>query len=213
MSADAGLDIDFDADLAVIQGQAADLEPQEKAAVAVAGKIITSERTVELLGRRFRIADRVGLMPLLKFSAFADVSTSDPRALGAMYAMLKDCIHPGTPACGECAACQPERCGQCRGCERVRDADADPDASPCLVNTPDESQCKSFDPGDWRAFEDHACEAKADADDLLDFLSKTIELISGRPTQPPPTSSPGRRSTRDASMARSSARRGTGSKR
>jgi hypothetical protein len=185
MSEDAGLDIDMDAELAQIQGAAAGLPPPQRAEVEVGGEVVTSERTVELLGKRFRIADKVGLMPLLKFSAFSDMDVQDPRALGAMYAMLRDCIHPGTPACGECAEC--------------KDGNS--------------TACAEFDPGDWHAFEEHAMISRAEADDLLDVISKAIELISGRPTQPPGPSSSGPRAIRAASTARSSARRGKGSRR
>ena len=178
MSEEAGLDIDYDAELARLQAVAAGVEPPPSAEIEVAGKIVTDSRTIELKGKRFRVADKVGLMPLLKFSAFSDVDVQDPRALGALYAMLKDCIHPGHPGCGECEDCK-------NGSNRA---------------------CSEFDPGDWHAFEDHACESKAEAEDLMDVVTKTIEIISGRPTKPPSPSSAGRRSTRDASMARSSGR-------
>jgi len=187
MPEEAGLDIDFDAELARIQGTGAGVpQPPPAAEVEVTeGTIVTSDRTVEFMGERFRISDRIGLMPMLKFSAHADMSTSDPGALAAMYSMLKDCIYPGQPGCGNCKACKAD----------------------------DERACKDSDPGDWRRFEQHAIDAKADADDLLDVITRAIELISGRPTEPPSPSSAGRRSTRDASMARSSARRARGSRR
>src|SRR5437868_11446757 len=104
---DAGLDIDFDTELARIQGEAAQVpQPPPAAEVEIAeGTVVTSARTVEFMGERFRIAEKIGLMPLLKFSAHADMSTSDPGALAAMYSMLKDCIDAGTPACGTCPAC------------------------------------------------------------------------------------------------------------
>lgn len=185
MPEEAGLDIDYDAELAGIQAAAAGVDPPQPGEVEVAGRIVTSARTVELLGRRFRIADKTGLMPLLKFSAFSDVNVQDARAFGAMYAMLRDVIHQGSPACGECATCQAG----------------------------DERSCAEFDPGDWQAFEDWACESKAEAEDLMNVVTKAIELIAGRPTGPPPASSPSRRATRDASTARSSARRARGSRR
>src|SRR5215831_2686494 len=116
---DAGLDIDYDTELAKIQATANGKAPPPAAEVEVAGKVIASSRTVELLGRRFRIADKIGLMPLLKFSAFADMDVQDGRALGALYAMLRDCIHPGHPGCGECQFCAPERCGECPSCQAV----------------------------------------------------------------------------------------------
>jgi hypothetical protein len=132
MPEDAGLDIDFDKELAGIQGVAAGVIPGTAVDVTPAngngngnGKPV---QTVELKGRQFRIADEIGLMPLLKFSAFADVAVNDPRALGAMYALLRDCIHPGSPGCGECEDCQ-------NGSELA---------------------CEHYDRGDWAAFEDHA---------------------------------------------------------
>lgn len=185
MSEEAGLDIDFDAELAGIQGAVAGVEPPPPTEIVVADKIVTSERTVELAGRRFRIAEKIGLMPLLKFSAFADVNVQDPRALGALYSMLKDCIHPGSPGCGECEDC------------KAGSAQA----------------CPEFDAGDWRAFEDHACESKAGADDLMDVVTKVIEMVAGRPTEQPSRSSPGQPGSRAGSTARSSARRRAGSRR
>lgn len=214
MSEEAGLDIDFDAELAGIQGTVAGLEaPPAAAEVELAtGTVVTSSRTIELKGRRFRVADSVGLMPLLKFSAYADMDVQDPRALGAMYAMLRDCIHPGTPACGECEVCAPDRCGECRNCQMVADGEPD-DGLPCTTYRPDPAKCKAFDPGDWRAFEDWAMASKAEADDLMNVISKAIELVSARPTPQPEPSSPGRRTTRATSTARSSARARKGSRR
>jgi hypothetical protein len=186
MPEEAGLDIDYDAELARLQGQVAEVQLPPAAGIEVAeGKVVTSDRTVEFAGERFRIADKVGALPLLKFSMYADMSINDPRAMAAMYAMLRDCIHPGTPGCGECPACEAD----------------------------DEMSCASWDPGDWERFERHAMDTRADAEELLDVITKTMELISGRPTEPPPGSSPGRRATRAGSTARSSGRRGRGSRR
>jgi len=183
---DAGLEIDYDAELARLQGQVAGVDqPPAAAEVVVAGEVVTSDRTVEFMGRNFRIAEKVGLMPMLKFSAHADMRTTDPGAMAAMYEMIRDCIYDGNPGCGECASC----------------------------TAGDEEACKQYDPGDWGEFERHAIDTKAEADDLLDVITATIELIAGRPTEPPSGSPPGRRSTRDASMARSSARGRRGSRR
>ncbi len=148
-----------DAELAEIQGTVASAGP-DSAMEAVNGKAVPA-RTIELNGKRFRIADKVGLMPMLKFSAYADMDTQDARALGAMYSMLKDVI----------------------------------------------------DPTDWRAFEDHAVDSKADADDLLDVISKAIEQISGRPTKQPGPSSRGPRGISGGSTGSSSARRAKASRR
>lgn len=55
-----------------------------------------SEAEPDRIGRHFRIADRVGLMPLLKFAhAAGSGATEDSmEGMAAMYAMIKDCIHP-----------------------------------------------------------------------------------------------------------------------
>ena len=166
MTHDAGLDIDFDEDpdiqLAAIQGQVAAAAPDTMMdpPAELDGKALPG-RTVELKGKPFKIRAKVGLMPMLKFSAYADMETQDPRALGAMYSMLKDCI----------------------------------------------------DPKDWRAFEDHAIDSQADADELLDVISKAMQIIAGRPTEPPAPSSRGRRAISGGSTGSSSARRGKASRR
>lgn len=215
MSQDAGLDIDYDAQLAELQRQATTLPGSEDAAPpVVVGTVVDDARTVEFMGKRFRIADKIGAMPLLKFSMYSDMAVQDPKAMAAMYAMLRDCIHPGTPACGECEHCAPERCGDCQACDRAADGDPDDlETHPCQVNPPDDTRCKKYDPGDWRAFEEHAIDTRADADDLLAVIGKTTELLAGRPTGPRSPSSGGRRAISRGSTARSSSKRARGSKR
>lgn len=149
------------------------------------GTVTEAGNRITFLGKDFRIAERVGLMPLLKFASSADVDTSDPRALSAMYALLRDCIYEGTPACGECAECEADNDGA----------------------------CKFYDRGDWGAFEEHAMITKADADDLLDVVTKVLELVAGRPQQPRSGSSAGPRRTQRASTGRSSGKGGRGSRR
>lgn len=172
-----------DRELAVIQGRAA--EADDPASEVSEGVVVETGDTVTMMGKKFRVADKVGLMPLLKFASASDMNTSDPRALAAIYDMLKDCIYEGTPACGECATCK----------------------------TGDEDSCQDFDSGDWSEFERHAIDTKAEADDLIPVVSQVMEIISGRPTKQPAGSSTGRRGTSVSSTARTSGRRGRGSKR
>jgi hypothetical protein len=185
MAQDAGIDIDMDAELARMQAQAAGLEQPDEPGEVVDGEVIAKHKTVPFLGKEFRIADKIGAMPLLKFSMYADMAVQDPKAMAAMYAMLRDCIWPGTPACGECEACQDE----------------------------DETACASYDQGDWRAFEDHAMEQRAEAEDLLDVITKTMELMAGRPTARPSRSRTGPRAISGGSTGRSSGKRAKGSRR
>jgi len=177
--------------------------------------VVDDRRTVEFLGRKFRVADKIGAMPLLKFSMYADLSIQDPKALAAMYAMLRDCIYPGSPGCGTCESCAPERCGECTACEIAAGMEDVPedDRPACKVSTPDETECADYDPGDWGQFENHAMETRAGAEDLMDVITATMELMAGRPTKPSSGSSPGQRRTSGGSTVRSSGRRARGSRR
>lgn len=100
---------------------------------AVQGKVVGQKEYdhVELKGEKFRVAEEIGAMPMLKWAAAAELSSDDPRALGAIYAMLRDSILEE----------------------------------------------------DWPAFETHALKSKADAESLLDVVTKSLEIISGRPTK------------------------------
>lgn len=132
-------DDDDDRELAVVQAAAVRADGGEISD----GAVIGAEK-VELLGRSFRLADATGIMPLMKFSAAADLTTADgSKALAAMYALLRDLIH------------------------------AD----------------------DWAAFENHAIDTKAEAEDVFDVMNKAMEIVAGRPTKPAAGSSAGRRAT------------------
>jgi hypothetical protein len=177
-----------DRELAAVQAAAArraDPDRREDDDEAKSGDVVDAGDRVELLGKSFRIADRVGVMPLLKFASAADVDTTDPRALSAMYALLRDCIHAGTPGCGDCEQCAAGN----------------------------DTACKAYDRGDWGAFEEHAMITKADADDLMTVVSTVLEIVTGRPTPPRAGSSAGPPSTRHGSTASSSGTRKRASRR
>ena len=141
-----------DRELAVVQARAAAAEGAK-----IAEGVVDESGRVELTGRRFRVAEKIGLMPLLKFASASDMSTEDPRALSAVYSMLKDCIYEGRPGCGTCEFCKGT--GE---------------------TAADETRCKAYDKGDWADFEQHAIDTKADADELLEVISQVMEIISGR---------------------------------
>jgi len=135
-------------------------------------------RTVEFNGQQFRIAEKVGLMPLMRFAhaSAQDLDTSDMEALAAIYDMLQDCIDPGVEPCGKCPQCE------------------DPDGV-----------CPQFRKSDWRRFEQHAIATKADADELLPVVTRVIEILTARPTPGPSGSSAGSAPTSPKSMATYSA--------
>jgi hypothetical protein len=150
----------------------------------LSGEVVRPGRMVTLAGQDFRVADKVGLMPLLKFSHAADLRTDDPQAYVAMYEILRDVIYEGDGPCGECPAC-------------VSAGDA-----------ATARECAVADEGDWGRFQEHATHCKADADELFDVVAQAVKLISARPTESPSGSSAGRRSTSRNSTAISSRKQG-----
>lgn len=159
-------DVEIEIDAAMVQA-GSDRE--------LSGEVL-SERVITLSGKDFRCADKVGLMPLLKFSHASSLRTDDERAYAAMYSILRDVIYEGD-----------EPCGRCAGCKTV----ADPTAR----------DCNTADPGDWEKFEEHATKCKADAEELLGVVSQAIKLITARPTELPSSSSSTRRRTSRNSTA------------
>jgi hypothetical protein len=55
-----------------------------------------SPLTVTFMGSKYRVADKVGIWPLMQFAraAEAGVSLRDAKGLAALHAMLEDVIHP-----------------------------------------------------------------------------------------------------------------------
>jgi len=156
------------------------IELQHAADPELSGEIISPTRLITLAGESFRVAEKVGLMPLLKFSYAANLRTDDERAYAAMYEILRDVILEDEPPCGKCAGCKA--------------AGANPETRDCTV----------ADEGDWGRFQQHAVDCKADADELMDVVAQAIKVISARPTESPSGSSNGRPSTsRKSTVARS----------
>ncbi len=165
------------------------IELQHAADPELSGEIISPSRVITLAGEDFRVAEKVGLMPLLKFSHAANLRSDDEKAYAAMYEILRDVILE-----------DEEPCGKCPGCKA---AAPDPVAADCAF----------ADEGDWERFQQHAVDSKADADQLLDVVSQAIKLISARPTESPSGSSNGRRDTSRKSTAVRSVRQAPVSKR
>ncbi len=178
--------MDEDVEMAAERGA---LELQRATDPELSGEVISPARIITLAGEDFRVAEKVGLMPLLKFSHAANLRTDDDRAYAAMYEILRDVILEAE-----------EPCGTCPGCKQ-----AAPDFTA--------RDCAFADEGDWDKFQDHAVQCKADADELLDVVAQAIKLISARPTESPPSSSAGRQSTSRKSTGRSSAPRAAVSRR
>lgn len=60
-------------------------------------EVIGGGQKVTFMGEEYRIADRVGLMPLMRFAMVAKsgVQDDDMEGLAAMYALIRDCIDAG----------------------------------------------------------------------------------------------------------------------
>ncbi|MFJ8690278.1 hypothetical protein [Micromonospora wenchangensis] len=57
-------------------------------------EVVGGAQKVTFLGEKYRIADKVGLMPLMRFAVAAKsgMESDDMEALAAMYSLIKDCI-------------------------------------------------------------------------------------------------------------------------
>jgi hypothetical protein len=154
----------------------------------LSGEVITPDRVVTLAGQDFRVAEKVGLMPLLKFSHAANLRSDDSRAYVAMYEILRDVIIEAEDPCGNCEGCK---------------------TAGALATARD---CAFADEGDWERFQDHAVACKAEADELFEVVEQAIKVIAARPTESPSSSPDGSRSTSRKSTGGSSARRAAASK-
>lgn len=165
------------------------VEVQSSTDRELSGEVINHDRVVTLAGRDFRVAEKVGLMPLLKFSHAAELRANDSRAYVAMYQILHDVIMEAE-----------EPCGQCDGCK---------EAAP----NPTARDCAYADEGDWEKFENWAVDCKAEADELFDVVEQAVKIISARPTESRSNSSDGSRRTSQRSTGGSSNKRGGASNR
>jgi len=176
--------VDYDVEMGDAAERAA-IEIQTAADPELSGEVISPARVVTLAGEDFRVAEKVGLMPLLKFSHAADLRTDDERAYSALYEILRDVILEADEPCGECPGCKTAGTGA-----TARD-------------------CVFADEGDWERFQDHAVRCKADADELMDVVAQAIKVIAARPTGSPSGSSTGRRDTsRNSTAVRSTRQAG-----
>lgn len=124
---------------------------------AVEGAVqIEDDGKVELLGERFRLAESIGLMPLLKFahSAKGGMDSDDMEGLDAMYSLIRDTVD------------QEKIQKRTDDGELMTDAAGDPVWE---------------GPSEWDRFERHAIDTKADGEDFMEFIGKAISVISARP--------------------------------
>lgn len=139
------------------------------------------DNSIEFLGKRFRLAQRIGLMPMLAFAAASKkgLDSSDMEGLAAMFALIRDCL------------------------DQTRVQAVDADGAP--VFEPDGS-VRYAGPSDWMRFEQHCYEEQASAEELMEFISSAMSVVSARPQKRRETSSGGSPQTLPKSKAASSLR-------
>lgn len=142
-------------------------------------------RHVEFLGKDFAIADKIGLMPLMRFAhaAKSGLDSDDMEGMAAMYDMLRQAI-----------ADEPVFVFQGRQIARTEANDLPPEAT---------DQVKVY--GGWDEFEAHATRERADdAAELFGVIQRVMTILSQRPTSRPSDSSGGPQATAPISAEDSS---------
>jgi hypothetical protein len=131
---------------------------------AVEGVPDIDDDKVEFMGERFRVAESVGLMPLLKFAHVSakGVDSGDMEGLAALYSMIRGCIDH----------------------KRPQREEVDDQGNVSYVDA---------GPSEWDRFERHAIDNDAEDTDLMPVVQRAMEVISARPTKRRTGSSPGRR--------------------
>lgn len=148
--------------------------------------LLDDTNSIEFIGERFKLAERVGMMPLLRFanSAGKGEDSEDIGGMVAMYTMIRGIIH--RPPLVE-----PEK------------TEAPPGSGNWIVNPEagkpqrDETGKRLYDEAEWTRFMEHAEDMGAEGDELMDLVRRAMGVIAARPRQrralsssPSPTTSP-----------------------
>jgi hypothetical protein len=112
---------------------------------------------VEFMGQRFRLAERIGLMPMLAFANASKqgLDSDDMDGLAAMYALIRDVV------------------------DQTRVQKTDPGTGEPLADEAGEPEWEG--PSQWQLFEKHAIDTQADGDDLMEFVSAAMAVVASRP--------------------------------
>lgn len=121
------------------------------------GVVLDADGSLEFLGERFRLAERIGLMPMLAFANASKqgIDADDMEGLAAMYALIRDVV------------------------DQTRPFTVDPETGKQMV---DAAGVPEWDgPSEWMRFEQHAIETQADGEELMDFISRAMAVVAARP--------------------------------
>lgn len=148
-------------------------------AAAEGVELVDDGRRFTFMGEQFRMADRIGLMPLMKFAMAAKngLDSDDMEGLAALYTLIRDCVDTTCP-------------------QRPVMEDGQP-----KVDEHGQPVTEDAGPSEWDRFEAHATTMKADGDDFMKVVQDVIEALTARPTQRPAGSSAGPSATSASSKA------------
>lgn len=109
--------------------------------------------TIEFFGQKFRLAERIGIMPMIAFANASKngLDTDDMDGLAAMYRLIRSVIH--RPPLYD-------------------------DHGQRVV---DENGKTLRDESEWLRFEQVAEDELAEGEDVMEFVNKAMEVMSARP--------------------------------
>lgn len=63
---------------------------------AVVPEVVGGAAKIEFMGNQYRMAESIGMMPMLKFAHVSSrgVDSNDLEGMAALYSMIRDCIDP-----------------------------------------------------------------------------------------------------------------------
>lgn len=143
---------------------------------AAEGVVIDDGDYLTFCGEKFRLADRVGIMPMLAFGMASKqgLDSDDMEGLAALYSLIRSVIH------------RPPQFDE-HG-ERKRD----------------ENGKVLRDESEWHRFQALAEDELVEGEDLMEFVNQAMEVMSARPRKPREASSATSRPISGSSKAASS---------
>jgi hypothetical protein len=121
------------------------------------GVVMDDPNRIEFLGETFGLAESIGLMPMLAFAnaSKTGLDSDDMAGLSAMYALIRDVIDQR----------RPPKIDFATGRQSIDD-----------TGTPEWDG-----PSEWMRFEAHAIDQQADGEELMEFVSRAMAVVSARP--------------------------------
>lgn len=132
--------------------------------------VLDDSNSIEFMGDRFRLAENVSLIPLMRFANASKkgLDSDDMAGLAAMYSLIRGIIH--RPLLRE-----PEKIQNGEGAWIVNPHAGEPQR--------DEGGRVLCDETEWDRFQDFAESMGADGEELMELVGKAMGVIAARPRQ------------------------------